>query len=252
MSTLADITILITSFLRPGYLLECVQGIRMQLPDCQIMIVDDSDGKVSPTPYLDVPNCTFVMMPFDSGLTVKRNRGVELCDTKYLLMGSDDFDFSTHEAKAGVLKLINFLDERHNFSVAGGRHQDIPYEGFLDYRPGEFIKETRLKVHPLLEWAPVDLTVNYFLARVSDIRGIEWDERMKIGGEHGDWFLELKQQGRKVAWVKGVNIDPQPHDNAKMLPEYPAYRMRAKELGHKIFKEKRNIRSYIGFDGDKS
>src|SRR5581483_2609476 len=111
MSNLSDITILITSFLRPGYLLDCVQGIRLQMPDAQILIVDDSDDRVNPMPYLTVPNCEFVMMPFDAGLSAKRNRGVQQCTTKYLLMGSDDFDFSTHEAKAGVLKLLKVLDE---------------------------------------------------------------------------------------------------------------------------------------------
>ncbi|MCU1299656.1 MAG: beta,4 N-acetylgalactosaminyltransferase 1-like [Acidobacteriaceae bacterium] len=163
-------------------------------------------------------------------------------------MGSEDFDFSTMEVRQGIDKLLDVMNSHPEIAVSGGRHQNNPYEGFLEYKPGEYIKEHRLTVHPQLVLAPVDLMVNYFLARVDAIHGLPWDERMKIGGEHGDWFLEMKQQGKKVLWVNGVKINAQPHDPAKQRPEYPRFRGRAKELGHKIFLDKRNIKIYRGFD----
>jgi hypothetical protein len=41
VSTLHDVTILITSFLRPGYLRDCLAGIRRNLPECKVIVVDD-------------------------------------------------------------------------------------------------------------------------------------------------------------------------------------------------------------------
>lgn len=242
---LNDVTICVTSFLRPGYLKECLRGIHENLPECRVQVVDDSGRDIDTTPC---DGCVF--LPFDSGLPAKRNAGVTICSTKYWVPGHDDFDFSTQEAREGLLKLVKVLDENPDVDVAGGRVHNDPYEGFLEWVPGSHIKETWLKTDGTKEFYPVDLTVNYFLARTDRI--VPWDERMKIGGEHGDWFLEMKEQGRKTVWVPGVNITTLQLGPEAQDERYPAFRGRARELGHKIFKEKRNIVDYIGFDGCKS
>jgi GT2 family glycosyltransferase len=252
-ATLSDVTILITSFLRPGYLQECLAGIRRNLPECKVIVIDDS-GDQQPGHCVGVH---LVQLPFDSGLSAKRNAGVKACTTKYLLMGSDDFDFSTAEARAGIQKLVRVLEEHPDVDVAGGHHNNQRYEGFLEFVAGSHIKETRLFANqqatvPSLSQKhkvyKVDLIVNYFLARRESIRGIPWDERMKIGGEHGDWFLTLKETGKTVVWVDGVNINELPRDRNKEHPDYGRYRARAVSLGHRIFLEKRGIQYYFGFD----
>ena len=174
-------------------------------------------------------------------------------------MGSDDFDFSTVEARAGIEKLLRVLDDHRSVDVAGGHHNHQRYEGFLELVPGSHIKETRLfasdghGTHPPslsreYEVYRVDLIVNYFLARTESIAPFPWDERMKIGGEHGDWFLTLKHAGKTVVWVPGVNINELPRDRSKVHPDYAKYRGRALSLGHRIFLEKRGIKQYFGFD----
>jgi hypothetical protein len=128
----------------------------------------------------------------------------------------------------------------------------------LEYVPGSHIKETRLEPCPGLEFYCVDLTVNYFLARTNRI--IPWDETIRpIGGEHGDWFLSMKEAGRKVVWVPGVNITALTlgTGEGQVRPpgqdyRYNGFRRRAYQCGHTIFKKKRNIVDYIGFDGGKS
>lgn len=255
-SPLHKVSILITSFLRFGYLKNCLAGIEKNLPECKVIVVDDSgDTSLGSSEMGRV----FIYLPFDSGLSAKSNAGVRACMTDYLLMGSDDFDFSTDEARAGIEKLVRVLDEHAIVDVAGGHHNDQRYEGFLESVPGTYIKETRIfgpngpqgssrSLSENYEFYKVDLIVNYFLARTESIRPFPWDERMKIGGEHGDWFLTLKDAAKTVVWVPGVNINEQAHDRSKEHPDYGKYRGRAISLGHKIFLEKRGVRDYCGFD----
>lgn len=248
MNPLNDVTILITSFLRFGYLNTCLHGAREKLPECGLLVVDDSDETQKETIHSG-GSWTIVEMPFDSGLAAKRNMGVRYCKTQYLLLGCDDFDFSTSEARQGIERLLSVLEENPDIDVASGRVDNHPYEGFLEYKPGHFIREHRLTPNHTAPFFDVDLTVNYFLARAARI--VPWDDRMKIGGEHGDWFLSMKEAGRRVVWVPGVNITTLHLGTSKNVqsPLYGGFRGRALELGHRIFKEKRGIRDYIDFGG---
>lgn len=232
--SLYKVTILITSFLRPGYLADCLAGIKKNLPEVKVIVVDDggATGK------------GVISLPFDSGLSAKRNRGVEATKTGYLLMGSDDFDFSTVEARNGILKLLAVLETNPDVDIAGGHVDGNVYEGNLVVAPGQYIAQTKLNITKNI--TPCDLVVNYFLARTASIRPYPWDERMKIGGEHGDWFLTLKDNGLKVVAVSDVNITSLPYDRTKEDPRYASFRGRAKDLGHRIFLRKRGISEFYG------
>lgn len=241
MNGFEDVTIGVSSFLRPGYLAKCLNSIQMYLPACKVIVADDSDSPISVPSHMKL-----IGLPFDSGLPAKRNVSVQACQTEYWLCGCDDFNHGTPDSWTGLASMIQILDEHPEYSVVGGRVDNNPYEGMLDWVPGSHIKETRLKYNGD-KFQRCDLTVNYFLARTKDIRDIPWDERMKIGGEHGDWFLELKLQGKKVAWAKDVNITTWPYNASWEDPRYTNFRRRAVGLGHRIFMEKRDIKQYIGF-----
>src|SRR5665213_903542 len=236
---LNDVTILITSFLRPGLLTECLKRIKAYLPECPCIVVDDSN--------IPMQGVT-IQLPFDVGLTVKRNAGVQATKTKYVLIGSDDFNFDA-VAHQGILKMLDVLEHNPDTDLAAGRHNNLPYEGFLDYVPGSHIKETRLDPDGKQLFYQVDLTVNYFIARTETLRQIPWDETIvPIGGEHGDFFLSLKEAHKKVVWIPGVNINSLPFDSRKQHPNYDRLRGRAKSTGHQIFLKKRGIDKYYGFE----
>lgn len=246
---LNDVTILTTTFLRDGCLYECIDRIRKHLPEVSNVIADDGyfdDKKWAFIRNLEKAGHEYCVLPFDSGLPAKRNDGAKRVKTKYLLMGCDDFDFRHYEARPGIEKLVNILDQHPEIDVASGRRANEPYEGFLSIVPGQYIQETRLRPNGAQEYYKVDLTVNYFLARTEIVRRFPWDERMKIGGEHGDWFLDLKEAGRHVVWVPGVNITEFNVANGTH-PKYHWFRGRAVNLGHKIFLEKRGVKDYKGF-----
>ncbi|VVB50898.1 Uncharacterised protein [uncultured archaeon] len=244
------VTILITTFLRRGLLRRCLQGVATNLPECAVVVTSDDD--IDPEFQ---GNERWRELPFDSGLTAKRNVGVQLVSTEYTLLGCDDFDFSTPDSRNGVCLLAEVLNNNPAVDVVCGRLLGRGnHAGFLEYIPGEYIRETRLNIGltPPYSRAPVsvwkiDLGINFFLARTSVLREVPWDENIKpIGGEHGDFFLSLKEAGKTVVFLPSANIEEMTPLPGDVDERYAALRRRAQE-GHEIFLKKRGIKRYISF-----
>jgi glycosyltransferase involved in cell wall biosynthesis len=245
---LENISILIPTFHRRGYLRDCVNGIAANLPECTVLVASD-DGL--PSERIGNENSWFTL-PYDVGLTAKRNILAHGTMTRYALMGSDDFDFSTPEAREGIIRLAQLFKASDltfmEIDVACGRVNNRPYEGYLEYVPGRYIKEHRIGPRQVSRVTGIDIAANYFLARAEFLRKFPWDETIRpIGGEHADWFLDLKEAGRKVVYVPGVNINELPKDRSKEHPDYRTFRNRCWE-GHATFMKKRGIKRYFGFD----
>jgi len=246
--SLSDVTILITSFLRAGCLRHCLQSISENLPECAVSIACDDN-------MLPWPGYSWAYLPFDSGLTVKRNAAVKNTKTKYALLACDDFNFFEPSVKEGIERMADTLDAHPEVDVVVGTYNQKEYEGFLEWKPGEYIKEHRLQrdytipvcEEPYPAWK-IDIGINYFLARTGVLREIPWDETIRpIGGEHGDWFLQMKQAGKLVVFVPGCPITSFPRNIEWEHPDYMKYRRRAM-MGHEIFLKKRGVKRYYGFD----
>lgn len=250
---LSDVTIAITAGFRPGYLLSALIGIQNYLPECKVVVVND-DGIFPPT----VNGCSVVLhktiwkeLPTDTFVTKKRNEAVKLVDTKYTLMVADDYDF-TVDVRAAVIRMTEILDKYQQADVIAGTFNDRRYEGYLTTVKGEYIKETRLNEainKPNHEGLyKVDIAAFWFLARTSTLRYVPWDETIgPIGGEHADWFLDLKDKGRLVLWTPGLNMYEQPKDLRMEHPEYRKMRWRCIQ-GHNLMLAKRGVKQYFGFD----
>jgi hypothetical protein len=254
---LSDITIVIPTFHRRGYLRACLDGIKANLPECPVRIAQDDGGDCT-LEVSDYETYYWAKLPYDSGLTAKRNAAVRLVETKYTLMGCDDFDFTDPEAREGIELMVKILDDFDDIDVVAGRVNNRPYEGLLEHVPGECIREYPIDdfilpfmlTESLVMWK-IDIAANYFLARTSVLRRFPWDEDIRpIGGEHVDWFLDLKDAGMKVVFPSPyANINTQPYDPAKQNPRYKEFRRRALTTGHALMKQKRNIKQYIDFNG---
>jgi glycosyltransferase involved in cell wall biosynthesis len=242
---LSDITIVIPTFHRRGYLFDCLAGIRENLPECDVVVVSD-DGVIPQT-------ANEIYLPYDSGLTAKRNAGVAQVQTRYTLIGSDDFCFSTDEAREGIIKMRKALGASeinigYEIDVLAGRVNDRNYEGTLEYVPGEYIKEHRTTTQDS-SLVRVDIAANYFLARTCVLRAFPWDEAIRpVGGEHVDFFLDLKEAGVVVMFLPNVNVNQMEYDASKQDPRYKAFRRRALTTGHALMMKKRNITKYFSFD----
>ena len=249
--SLSDVTIIVPTFHRRGYLQDCLEGVSERLPECCVAVASDDGLGI----HYGGARGTWKELPYDSGLTAKRNAAVKMVRTKYALMGSDDFDFSTWEPREAIIDMAMVLDGCPNVDVVVGQVNGRDYQGFLEYVPGEYIKERRLDMYkraplaisPFPIWK-IDIGVNFFLARTEVLREVPWDETIRpIGGEHADWFLDLKAAGKIVAFLPLANVNEMPHDLSKQHPDYLRFRRRCWE-GHALMMKKRNIKAYYGFD----
>ena len=191
-------------------------------------------------------------LPFDAGFGVMSNAIVDRLERPYLLMGSDDFDFSTLEVNLGILELERALTFMPKVDIAAGRVNNNPYEfnlyvnsdiGYVEERPVTI--HERPDVSYIVTY-DVDLTVNYFLARKHVFEKVRWDSDVKIGGgEHAAFFLDLRYYGFKTVFVPGVNVNEQTErDSAR----YKMYRRRAMDSARPCF-ERRGIRKYVMGNG---
>jgi hypothetical protein len=254
MSDFSKIAVGIKTFLRDEHLDVALKGILCNLPGAQIIIADD--GRMTPEKsliYGSLQEWGHIVgyLPFDSGFGFKSNFIVNRCHRSYLLIGSDDFDF-TQEAAEGIKKLESVLDNNPEISVASGRVRNRPYEFILD--TSEWMSKGIVKEIPLdadlngrgQSFIECDLTVNYSLIRKEVFSRVRWDDNVKIGGgEHGAFFLDVKYIGYKVAYVPGVNINEQNRPSSR---EYRQYRARANSPERPCF-ERRGIKCYVLGDG---
>lgn len=238
---LDGVSIVIPTFFRPGYLQRAVAGALEWMPECETIVACDDDGYTKPIGDVWIP------LPFDRGLTAKRNAAVSRVTTEYTLIGSDDFNFN-ERAAFGVLKMKQFLDAHSAVDVVVGTVNDRVYEGTLEYVPGEYIRAVELPWRGLHEMSVIEIGINYFLARTEVLWEVPWDETIRpIGGEHGDWFFEMKLRGKKIVHLRGCNIYEIEGQPEWRHPDYLKYRWRAQQ-GHELFLKKRNIKRWIGFD----
>ena len=247
MCDLSKVTIGIKSFLRLNKLNKALLGIESNLPECKVIVADDGYATFNADLFelFEHPNINLIQLNFDKGFGYKSNVIAQAVQTPYLLIGSDDFDFSTMLVRKGVKELVRFLDTFPGIHIASGRVDGRPYEFLLDEQNG-VITERRLPDYNGDAAIVVDLTVNYSLIRREVFRRIQWDNDVKIGGgEHGAFFVDCKRLGFKTVYVPGVNIYTQRERDSE---EYRQYRNRALSPERPCF-VKRGIRKYVLGDG---
>jgi glycosyltransferase involved in cell wall biosynthesis len=253
--SLKDVSVIIPTFLRRAHLCRALDGLLHNAPEAEVIVACDDEMY-----GIIYGNGKWVSLPWDIGLTAKRNAAVAASTRKYILCGCDDFDF-TPEAVAGIQTLTEVLDAHPAVDIAVGRVDNKRYEGFLQWKPGEYIRETYLTpgaapeggwfvpiaLKPHIMWK-IDIGINYFLARREVLEQYPWDENIRpIGGEHGDFFLTLKHADKYVVWVPGVNINTIKLPVEMEDPQYAQYRRRAFATGHRIFLDKWQVKRYISF-----
>ena len=255
--SLSRVAIMIKTFLRDGYLMECLAGLERNFADTKIVVIDDGyESKQKITRYAELRRkghaCHW--LTFDSGFGEKANAAIPFCDREYVLVGSDDFDFADPKVRPGVEAMQKVLDAVPSLMLVSGRVDNRPYE--FCWEQGEKSLREVAKFHGSGEvdgtpYHLCDLTVNYSLIRTkvfqSQHGGIRWDGgAVKIGGgEHSAFFIDLQRTYSGVAYVEGANINQLPRNQMRwMHPSYPAMRARARQLGRPCLK-RRGIDYYI-------
>lgn len=255
---LSDVCVLVKTFLRDGLLYRCLDGLERFYPDAKIVVVDDGQGskqKNTLYPNLRDRGHACICLPFDSGFGAKANAGIPHCDRPYVLIGSDDFDFSHPDTRQGIERMVGVLEGDPTIHIVSGRVNGAPYEALLEIgedwvreRPGHKEKREVNGVTYLL----TDLTVNFSLIRRECLGPgrLYWDGgAAKIGqGEHGSLFFDAKKLGYGVAVIPDAHIREMNWDFSQVHPMYPQYRARARQPERLCFKA-RGIQKYFLMHG---
>lgn len=253
---LSNVTIVIKTFLRDGFLIKCVNGILRQMPEVKIVIVDDGSADVSPISrdklllYEKLRSQGHIvhLMPYDSGFGAKSNAALAFCDRPYVLIGSDDFEFGEPGVREGIERMAVVLANTPEMGIASGRVNNRSYEKVLELGDG-WVKE-RMGYHRSgialnVGYQECDLTVNYSLIRREVFEKVRWDDDVKIGGgEHGAFFVDVKRAGWKVCVVSGAFIREMAGHIPGNAREYQDMRARARSPERPCY-IRRGINHYI-------
>lgn len=181
-----ELTAVIKTFERPKALKRLVQSIRRFYPKMKVIVVDDSR---KPT-YIE--GVQTVVMPFDSGVSAGRNRGLEEVTTKYVLLLDDDYVFYR---KSTFDEALMCMDACSEIDIMGGERVDLPLYRKVDYKKSALFPTMRKPLKPtgsLVCSMPVyDKVANFYIARTERLRLVGWDANLKRL-DHSDFFTRAK------------------------------------------------------------
>ena len=115
------LSVVITSFNRPNFLLRAVKFLLSYKLPIQLIILDSSSKKIENIEFNNlVTEYNIIVKKFDTDIfvTEKIARGCDFINTDYSVICPDDDFFST----ASLLKCVDFLDVNPDYSSAHGLH----------------------------------------------------------------------------------------------------------------------------------
>lgn len=248
-----DVSIIIKTFERPRSLHRLLASIRKHHPDSPVIVTDDSK---SPTreetleKYQDL-DLRYYTMPFDSGVCKGRNLALSKVETPLFVHCDDDFilderaDFSLArkllddhdlDVVAGLyfdvyplspLKWLKALAKGNFFQIRNQlTMQGVPRRFFGDFadQPDGTVSRTELPYTPPV--VKCGLVQNFFMARTARVRETVggWNESIKIGGDHEEFFYRAHKAGLKVGQSESFGVIHYPETNSI----YAKFRSRGK------------------------
>jgi len=249
-----DVVVIIKTFLRDRHLFRCVESLRSVYPDIKIAVCDDGRANPAKTDFynkLKEGGHYVFTLPFNSGMTKGRNYIVENTREKYLLYIDDDFIFSKD---VNIEKMIEILNYDNDLAMVAGRvrvgGEVKNYQGYIKIEEDKMI-QTPLKLDNWIivdggaKYKYCDLGFNFYLVRRSVFDDVKYDETVKIGCAHSDFYMMVKKAGWKIAFTPDSIVDHE-HGADENNEEYEKYR-RVKD-GYYYFAKKWKIKEIIYFD----
>lgn len=238
---MSDLTAIVISFLRPAYTIACIETLREHYPGIKILVGENGEYEKELAKVCEKVGAKYIKLEYDSGVCQGRNSLMAHVETKYVLVGDDDFFY---DEKTGVDKMRLLLESQEQIDLIGGRVRENGivrnYQGSID-RKGRMIINRPIDVenaeytsdaHSGLRWIKTDLVFNFFVARTERIKHIPWDDQIKVAYEHESWFIDLQKAGLFVAFSPEPIVEHKPMhlrdavEKSAQHPTYKAFRMR--------------------------
>lgn len=247
-----DTVILITTFLRDKALFACIKSIRKFYSNIAIFVADTGNESKAKDDYCLKHRCELLKLPFDAGVCMAKNEGLErIPDSyRYIFICEDDIIFT---ALTRLEILRDILEEKRQIGIVGSslkkikRHEKTEqnYEANLRIENDtiylEKVEKPQWKKFGNAEYFYCDIISNVFMMRRELWKQIKWDERYKTTPEHTDFFLLLKQNTDwRVAFTDSVRMEH--HVQEYRDHEYMIKRTRAD--GYKLLAQKWGVKYY--------
>lgn len=252
----SDITVCVTTIDRPHCAQRFIRSVRARYPQVGIVLVSQGE----PHPVL-AETCAdekvaLDMVDYDAGVTISRNRAIQLASSKYLLICDDDFIFGDDTDLEPAWRI---MEGNGSIDILGGLLIDIADHNLrMRVRRWEkylFVDSDRgtLVAVPIDSCAPAprqvdgycyfdtDTVLNWKLVRRALFdRFPGWDTRYQCNGEHEDFYLSVKARGDiRVAYAPSLLVY---HHHPPDL----AYRSRRqRQGGWPMLGEKWQLENYV-------
>jgi len=223
----SDIDVVAVTTDRRDCTAELLKSIRIVLGlDPRVTIVVQSPPSLPWRRLARRYGATFLHVEEDYGLSAARNLAVEKTDRPLVFLMDDDFQL---DERCRIDNALAILNQRPEISVLGGNLLDV--ETWSDAREREVSQGFAMRMlggPPDILWlrledAPrqrefvnlcdyvesADIVDNFALFRRSDVfsRGVYWNPALKIGAEHQDLYIRLKQAGgARVARTNALKV----------------------------------------------
>lgn len=222
-----NLTVVIKTFLRPACCVASVESWLLKIPGVPIVVVDDG-GDVAPD-LSAYPTVRHIRTEFDIGVSEGRNVGVAAADTRYVILADDDNACSLDSDIPAALEQL----KAEGLAVLGvGAYWFREAAGCL-----------HIGGRPRVDtFTPCDATLNHFIGDRDTMP--QWDARLKMAGEHVDYFLEARRIEAGVGGTPFLNFYRTWAASRSRDPRYGKFRGRGYQ---RRVREKWGYRSISGW-----
>jgi glycosyltransferase involved in cell wall biosynthesis len=223
-------SIVIPTFERPESICKCINSIRVFYPDIEVVVVNNGhyySQILTETKRLKIH---LAELPFDSGVSMSRNAGIDILSTKYVVVCDDDFEF-TERTKLETFHRILELDDCLGL-IAGdvfGPESTGPRTSRLEVNEKDkyfcLVPISRPKwIHAgsAVKYHYADHVPQFFMMRNKP--ELRWDPDLKCQYEHIEYSLRQKRLGKwKFGFTPDVSVF---HNRVRPSSVYQMYRTR--------------------------
>jgi glycosyltransferase involved in cell wall biosynthesis len=233
---IADLTIMIKTFLRPDMLERIINSIgnyqeKNKVIFKSIIVGDDSPPKILKEDQEIIKQCKlnyphlsiiYKKYEFNIGCAEGRNRMIKKIETPYFLYCDDDYIF---DPNCNINKALSLI-KKQQLDILGGwvnnkQSNNINNPYTLNGKFQKFGNRTVCNIKtdgfPDLEY--YDYLINFYIGKTSKIREVLWDPELKTE-EHSDFFWRAYKKGLKTAFTKELFITHHHVSN----PKYEKFR----------------------------
>jgi hypothetical protein len=169
---------------------------------------------------------------YDIGLSVARNKLLDLVEEEFVLLTEDDIELKSNPLQ--FLSMFHNPNDTNHLGVLGGQlirqPRNVPqnYEYELSLNDGilEYLKSPN-----------IDLCLNFFIAKSKLFQDIRYDNTLCLC-EHTDFFLRLKQLKK---WKVGFTQNLIGNHHFSLEGTYKDLRIRARDYYAELFRNKWGI-----------